>query len=260
MFKKIVRSLKRNGAKSTAVKCLCWPGRKLARSRNRYLQWRLANTKSHKTAFHLIYRMNTWDSAESVSGPGSTFAYTLNLRQRLPQLFEEHGIRSVFDAPCGDFNWMPNVLASSPVNYVGADIVRPLIASHRKKFADERTEFRILDITRDPFPTADVWICRDCLIHLSYGQIFKALSNFVHSTIRFVLLTNHRNRGDFHNEDIRPGEFRRIDLFSPPFSFPEAVLCRIPEGSNQETGHEMCLWTREQVAASLPAFGREIGK
>jgi hypothetical protein len=258
MFKRIIRSLKRDGACLTALKCLWWPGRKLAQLRNRYLQWRLDNTKNHKTAFELIYRLNTWDSAESVSGPGSTFAYTRNLRERLPQMFEEHGIRSVFDAPCGDFNWMPSVLASSPVNYIGADIVRPLIANHRKKFAGQRTDFRLLDITRDAFPQADLWICRDCLVHLSYRQIIETLSNFARSNIRFALLTNHRNRGDFHNENIDPGEFRRMDLFSPPFSFSEAVLCRIEEDSFQETGHEMCLWTREQIAACLPALGRAL--
>lgn len=260
MLSKITESVGRIGLKATAAKCLRWPIRRFEQLRNRYLQWRLENTKNHKTAFHLIYRLNTWDSTESVSGPGSTFAYSRNLRERLPQLFEEYSIKSVFDAPCGDFNWMPSVLASSPVKYVGADIVRPLIANHRKKFAGDRTEFRLLDITRDAFPEADLWISRDCLVHLSYRQIFKTMHNFARSSIRFALLTNHRNRGDFQNQDIRPGEFRRLDLFSPPFSFPEAVLCRIPETSSKETGHEMCLWTRDQIVGCLPEFERRLAK
>jgi len=260
VFKKIIESVERIGLQATAAKCLRWPSRRLEQLRNRYLQWRLESTKDHKTAFHLIYRLNTWDSAESVSGPGSTFDYTRNLREKLPQLFEEYGIQSIFDAPCGDFNWMPSVLEAASVRYLGADIVRPLIDSHRKKFVGKDTEFRLLDITRDTFPKADLWLNRDCLVHLSYRQIFQTLHNFVRSSIRFALITNHRNRGDFQNHDIRPGEFRRLDLFSPPFSFPRAVLCRIPETSSKETGHEMCLWTREQISDCLPEFQRRLAK
>jgi len=260
MIDKVTRSVRRDGVGPTALKCMQWPGRKMAQLRHRFLQWRLKKTKNHKTAFDLIYRLNTWDSKESVSGPGSTFAYTLNLRQRLPQLFEEHGIRTVFDAPCGDFNWMPHVLALTSVSYLGADIVRPLIANHQKTFTNERTEFRLLDITRDALPQVDLWICRDCLFHLSYQQIFEALSNFARSGIRFALLTNHRNEGGFENSDIRPGGFRKLDLFASPFLLPKDVLRRIQEGSGEETDHEMCLWTREQIAASLPDFGRRVGE
>ena len=224
---------------ATVAKVVHWPDRKLSQLRTRWLQRRLENSGNHAEAFRLIYKLNTWDRVESVSGPGSTIAYTANLRRKLPELFKEHGISAVFDAPCGDFNWMPEVLATSPVHYVGGDIVRPLVAAHQKAFAKERIQFRVFDITRDPFPHADLWICRDCLFHLYYQHILQALSNFVRSKIRFALLTNHCNEDGFRNEDIRSGGFRKLDLFTSPFSFPEIVLCRIQEGSGQHTDHEM---------------------
>jgi hypothetical protein len=46
------------------------------------------------------------------------------------------------------------------------------------------------DITRDPFPASDVWHCRDCLFHLSFLDIAKALTNFQASAIPYALLTS----------------------------------------------------------------------
>jgi hypothetical protein len=45
----------------------------------------------------------------------------------MPPLIEKFSIKSMFDAPCGDFNWMKLVLDKVKVDYVGADIVKPLI-------------------------------------------------------------------------------------------------------------------------------------
>ena len=39
--------------------------------------------------FNYYYNNNFWGDSESVSGPGSTMAYTENLRAELPKLVEE---------------------------------------------------------------------------------------------------------------------------------------------------------------------------
>jgi hypothetical protein len=51
---------------------------------------------------------------------------TAAIRRLLPGLFAEFGVRSLLDIHCGDFVWMEQISASSD-QYIGADIVEPLI-------------------------------------------------------------------------------------------------------------------------------------
>lgn len=224
------------------------------------LNRRIARSEDRAEIFTAIYESNHWDSVESRSGPGSTLAYTDALRQQLPRLFERHGIVSVFDAPCGDFHWMPEVLARTRVSYLGGDIVPDLVARHRRAHGDARTGFRVFDLVQDDFPAADLWFCRDCLFHLPYADIYEALCRFAASDIRYALLTNHRNLSGFTNQDIRAGGFRKLDLFAEPFCLSAQTVARIIEGDGLGDGeHEMCLWERIQIAAALPGFARHLG-
>jgi hypothetical protein len=224
------------------------------------LSRRINHSEDRTEIFTAIYESNHWDSAESRSGPGSTLPYTEVLRQELPRLFAQHRITSVFDAPCGDFHWMPDVLARTSVTYLGGDIVPDLVARHSRKHADARTGFRVFDLARDVFPTADLWFCRDCLFHLPYADIYETLRRFCASDIRYALLTNHRNLSGFANHDIRAGGFRKLDLFAEPFCLPPEIAARIVEGGALGDGeHEMCLWERPQIAAALPDFARRLG-
>jgi hypothetical protein len=47
-----------------------------------------------------------WRSAESGSGTGSEVAVTAPVRDALPELLRRLGIKTMLDAPCGDWNWM----------------------------------------------------------------------------------------------------------------------------------------------------------
>jgi hypothetical protein len=243
-------------------------GRGLRTLSGRFRAWRAARLERRIThsadraeIFTAIYESNHWGSGESRSGPGSTLAYTEPLRRELPDLFARHQIATVFDAPCGDFHWMPEVIARSRVSYVGGDIVPALVARHRRVHGNERTAFRVFDLVADDFPIADLWLCRDCLFHLPYAQIDEVLRRFAASKIRYALLTNHRNLSGFSNRDIRPGGFRKLDLLAEPFCLPAETLVRIVEGGALGDGeHEMCLWERSQIAAALPAFARRLGR
>lgn len=228
--------------------------------RYRYHAARIAKSGDTAAVFDSIRAINHWGGSESVSGPGSSLAYTAALRTALPGLFRDYRIESVFDAPCGDCTWMPEVLAQSTVQYLGGDIVRQLITANRRRHSDPRLSFIVFDITRDPFPTADLWLCRDCLFHLSYRDILAALRNFVNSGIRYALVTNCRNLTGFANTDIRSGGFRKLELMAEPFCLPTDAMVRIREGGERGDGeHEMCLWERTAIAAAVPAFALKIG-
>ena len=112
-------------------------------------------------------------------------------------------------------------------------------------------KFIAFDIAADKFPRADVWFCRDCLFHLPDAFIFKALRNFCESEIGLLMMTNHLNTTGFRNSDIPVGEFRLVDFYSEPFGLPSEVLFRIADYVHPFPQREMCVWTREQVAAAV---------
>ena len=70
--------------------------------------------------FKEIYANNFWGDPESLSGPGSSEHYTKNLRNQLQKIFSNLKIKSVLDAPCGDFNWMSLVVEKNPEIYFDA--------------------------------------------------------------------------------------------------------------------------------------------
>ncbi|MFN4016072.1 MAG: FkbM family methyltransferase [Reyranella sp.] len=204
-----------------------------------------------ESAFTQFYTTNKWGNKESKSGAGSTLAYTANLREKLPILVREHGIKSMFDAPCGDFNWMKEVKFDDDFIYMGGDIVADLIAHTAEKYSSPKRSFMRFDVVTDEFPKVDMWFCRDLLFHLPFKLGLSALENFTRSQIKFAMITTHVNSGTFLNKDTdRAGPFRLMDLFSPPFNFP-LPLARVRDYVAPYPPREMCLWTREQVISAL---------
>ena len=61
------------------------------------------------------WKSNNWRKDESASGDGSSLEYTENLRRELPHLFKKFSIKTIFDAPCGDLNWMGEMLPLSSI-------------------------------------------------------------------------------------------------------------------------------------------------
>jgi len=251
MFKLIIRGffvIKKNGFNVFLSKLINYY---FSIKRERNFRKSILIQDSLEKRFTEIHNANYWGSEESVSGKGSTILYTSNLRKNLPILFKYYNIEKVFDSPCGDYNWMNKVVSESSISYVGADIVVNLVDSLNKKYSNNRVSFYHMDITCSKFPDADLMICRDCLFHLSYDDIFKFIKNFIESNIPLLLTTTHINNTNFLNKNIVSGDARLIDLFSAPFGFPKDVLFRIDDWIFPEPQREMCLWTRDQLMTIL---------
>src|SRR5262245_48135293 len=88
---------------------------------------RRTSTDSQQAIFTEIVGTKAWGDVESVSGPGSTRARGADFRDELVALLDRWHVRSIVDAPCGDFNWMRDVLALRDLSYTGVDIVEDLI-------------------------------------------------------------------------------------------------------------------------------------
>jgi hypothetical protein len=181
--------------------------------------------------------------------------YTANLRGELPKLFNRYSIKKVFDAPCGDFNWMGHLLPSIDIEYIGADIVKPLIENLTNKHNSAKIKFFHFDLVKEIPPQVDLMICRDCLFHLSFQDTKSILENFILSNTTYLLTTTHKNMGgSFANKDILTGDFRCIDLFSKPYNFPTDPLYVIDDWMEPEPERQMCLWNRDQVLLALRTF------
>jgi hypothetical protein len=237
----LVRLFRRDGAAAAIDKIgrfLLW------QIPSQFRRRRLLRMATPEERFTYIYRTNFWNADQSVSGPAASLENTAELRAQLPGLFDRYGIRTLFDAPCGDFYWMRHLLAAHPIDYLGADIVRTMVERNQQSFASDRVGFVHLDITRDRFPAADLWLCRATLCHLSETDVFAALQRFAESDVAFMLVSC-TNPDGFANSDIVTGDYRRIDLQSPPYSLPRALAC-LKDGDD-----EMRLWSRAQVADAL---------
>ena len=187
--------------------------------------------KSTEDVFSDIYAGNKFRGRESISGPGSGLNQTRVLFTETPKLFNEFGIHSILDIPCGDFNWMQHVSLGA-INYTGADIVSDLIQKNKQKYEHQNIRFCKLDLLKDKLPRADLILCRDCLVHLSFKDSFKALQNICASRSRYLLTTTFTGR--HANHDIATGQWHSLNLEIAPFRLLPPV--KIINEKNTEKG------------------------
>jgi hypothetical protein len=169
-------------------------------------------------AFRDIYRRNHWGGTVSPSGQGASPSQTDQLRRTLPVLLSRLGVDTLLDLPCGDYSWM-KLVDLPAVSYTGADLLGEVIQPLQTAYTDSQHRFLVLDLTRDPLPRADLLFCRDCLVHLSFADIQRALNNAVRSGIPYLMTTTFPECEV--NEDIVTGDWRPLNLERSPFHVPQ---------------------------------------
>jgi hypothetical protein len=165
--------------------------------------------------FQRIHDRNLWGAAESISGLGSEMNATAALRAELPRLLARLGVTSLLDAPCGDAGWIG--AANLGVRYLGIDIVPDLIERVQARAAAGGIDgaFHLADITRDSLPQCDAILCRDCLVHLSFGNIERAVANFRRAGAAWLIATTFP--GWQANHDCEDGDWRALNFERAPF-------------------------------------------
>jgi hypothetical protein len=187
------------------------------RSIAKKLQFKNASTEA---IFTNIYHGNKWVGAQSVSGTGSDASQTRTIIDQLPKLFSEHKIKSILDIPCGDFLWMKE-LDLTGIEYIGGDIVQDLINENQTNYHSDSVRFQRLNLLTDELPSANLVLCRDCLVHFSFDDIFKAIEAISNSGCEYFLTTTFADRTVNHN--ITTGDWRPINLEIAPFHFPKPI-------------------------------------
>jgi methyltransferase family protein len=206
--------------------------------------------------FERIFRTNLWGAPDSRSGLGSELDATADLRAALPGFLARHHARALLDIPCGDFNWLSRL--GLQLSYTGADIVPAIVDANERTFGGPGSNRRFLqrDLTRDPLPPADIVLCRDCLVHLSFANIFRAFANIRRSGAKYLLTTTFLDHHE--NVDIDDGDWRILNLEKAPFNLPAPVDVLIEgctEGGGAYSDKALGLW---EVSA-LPAEERLPG-
>lgn len=186
--------------------------------------------KDVQNKFTDIFETQLWQSGESVSGSGSETEQTAVLIEHLYFFAARCGIKTIVDWPCGDFHYM-NVamenLSMQPFNckYKGFDIVEALIEANKVKYPDY--EFEVGDIIKDPIPSCDLLIVRDCFVHLSTEMVFDAIENILKHDIKYVGFTTFTDRVGGEDEcetqhlfETKQDFWRPINLMADPYNLP----------------------------------------
>ena len=200
-----------------------------------------------ENVFEDIHKYNIWGSNETRSGPSSNLSATTKTREFLTTTLKKYNITSILDAGCGDFHFMQNIDLSG-IKYTGLDISKSMIESATKTAANRpHHEFFQADITREKLPTADLIFCKDCLQHLSFKDVKKAVNNFRQSGTKYLLVTTYPLT--LKNWDINTGDFRWLNLTLPPLRFPQPM-----EYFQEEHGTDNFMFLYE--IKKLPRFRR----
>lgn len=198
--------------------------------------------------FNDIYTQNLWGNEESVSGVGSTIAQTKKIIPELEKCFDNLKIKTLLDIPCGDFNWMQHLHLNN-IEYTGADIVKEMIEKNQSKFADIDKQFLVKNMLTDDLPKSNLILIRDCWVHFSYDDIFKALNNIVKSASNYVMITTFPKHSI--NYDIVTGDWRPLNLKKAPFFFPEPIMTieehYDPKYKKEAKNKSLCVWKIEDL-------------
>jgi hypothetical protein len=193
--------------------------------------------------FDKIYKNNEFLGTESLSGEGSSLSQTHNIREELPKLLTELGIRCLLDVPCGDWNWMRYVNLAG-IYYTGGDIVQAIVDRNNDLYGNEHRKFERLNIITGPLPEADLILCRDCLVHLNFADGLAALRQFRASGATWLLTTTFTNR-DSNDDLVGESIWRPLNLEKAPYNLPKAeryINEGCTEGNNLYGDKCLALW------------------
>jgi SAM-dependent methyltransferase len=184
-------------------------------------------TASRQAAFDAIYKSATWgvnDQGVGNSGFGSKLKTTLIYRTFLEQLLKDLKIQSVVDAGCGDWEFS-QAIDWTGIDYKGYDIVPAVIEHDKQNYAKPNIQFFDADIVEADLPPADLLISKHVLQHLPNADVQKFLTRQLHK-YKYIILTDGVNIGSLSssNPDIKPGQYRPLDLTRPPFNIRGAKV------------------------------------
>lgn len=187
--------------------------------------------------FSAIYQNNEWGYG---SGVGSLPINNTGYIDFITRFIAEHGIRSVLDFGCGDWQFS-QFIDWQGARYLGLDLVPEVIAANHQAYARSGVEFALFEGT-DRLPEVDLLLCKDVFQHLPNETIRAYLAAFKRRA-RYLLITNDDQPDSAVNGAIEAGGWRPIRLDAPPFSERAPVVYHwtVSGGGWKPTHKSTCL-------------------
>jgi len=185
--------------------------------------------------FQQIYRTNAWGrSAEPFcSGSGSYGEASEQYCEFVTKFVRAHQVQSIVDLGCGDFVVGKRIVEGSSIRYTGIDVVPELINHHKGSIRDPRVSFQCANNATDRLPSADLYLVRQVLQHLSNKEIVKVLDNL--KGLPRILISEDVpvhpksfNRDKPHGPDVRSYWGSGVYVDKIPFSADVARLWELP--------------------------------
>jgi len=154
---------------------------------------------------------------ESISGPGSSIANTVEVRDLIQEVITNYNIKSILDLGCGDWNWF-KLINLSGVIYEGWDSDTDMISLNQSNYGNDNIRFKTYDIVLSDYPEVDLIICRDVLFHLPIHLANKIIKKSLHSC-KYFISTCFRDIDK--NKGLKPSEdwgYYPINLNIDPFN------------------------------------------
>ncbi len=191
--------------------------------RDKLIEFYLKNV-SDKKKFEIIYKYSYWraNRNESKSGYGSSFEATKNILIELENFIKKENVKSIFDAPCGDFYWLQK-LNFTDLKYIGADIVRDMVNKNNENYSNKNIKFVEFDILNQVPNKFDLIINRDCLVHFRDEDVIRSLKNFKRSESKYFASTTYPKVSKNIKSDL-PDNWRPINLSEKPFNLPKPYI------------------------------------
>jgi hypothetical protein len=203
---------------------------------------------SSEKIFTDIYNKNKWGGHEAYafdSGLGSSNqelvdGYISKIRDFA--MINNFSEMTFVDIGCGDFR-VGNKLCALCRDYIGIDIVRPLIEYNSENFSRDNVRFLHRNAVTDPIPIGEVCFLRQVLQHLSNEQIstiLKKIQNF-----KWVFITEHLpseekllkpNLDKITGSDVRVYKNSGVYLDKPPFQISPEKLFIFHETEGTDLG------------------------
>lgn len=180
-----------------------------------YIQYKLKqdSAPAEQEAFVKIYREKKWGEGSGIgSWPENATPYLKIVQE---YLYNPKYI-SIIDLGCGDWKLMETLIIPDDKEYVGYDLVESLIEANKKKYSKKNVKFYTISQLSDlKSTTGDLLLVKDVLHHWPNAHINYFLNSIL-PNFKNAIITNDFNEYAT-NRDIQFGDFRPINLESPPF-------------------------------------------
>jgi hypothetical protein len=145
-------------------------------------------------------------------------------------------------------NWMRH-LEYEFDKYIGVDVVVDLIHDLQRSLQSNVPfrHFQVGDITTDVLPHADAILCRDCLVHLPFDAIQRAIRLWQIAGFRYALVTTFPERST--NADCEVGEWRPLNMQAPPFDWGTPLMLINEEHDRPYQDKSVGVWTLSYVGS-----------